>query len=269
VNLNQETLGRYLIRERELRRVSAGEIALRVKTERCFIDALEKDDFDIFTRRSEATAVLMRYAAYLNVDREEVLRRFAAQWKLTGGVKRYPKLTYFADGDPGAGNGIPLKGKGILALYLPRRKRLPVLVAGLVFGLILFFYLPPVPQEIKPNTSPTRSTEYKAPPAPPAADRVPQPAVGKKGSASIADHVPLPVAGKNSSAEIAAPRLRPAGMGEKSFPPPKSAPIIGNRDSKRYHLPGMKYYDKVRTYHRVVFQSERQAINAGYTKGRE
>ena len=45
--------------------------------------------------------------------------------------------------------------------------------------------------------------------------------------------------------------------------------VIGNRDSKRYHLPGMKYYDKVKAYHRVIFNSEQEAINAGYHKARQ
>jgi cytoskeleton protein RodZ len=42
--------------------------------------------------------------------------------------------------------------------------------------------------------------------------------------------------------------------------------VVGNRDSKRYHLPGMKYYDKVEGYHRVEFDSEEEAIRAGYHK---
>ena len=42
--------------------------------------------------------------------------------------------------------------------------------------------------------------------------------------------------------------------------------VIGNRNTKRYHLPGMKYYDKVLEYHRVTFDSEDEAIKAGYHK---
>jgi tetratricopeptide (TPR) repeat protein len=42
--------------------------------------------------------------------------------------------------------------------------------------------------------------------------------------------------------------------------------VIGNRDSKRYHLPGMIYHDKVKAYHRVIFNSEKEAIKAGYHK---
>jgi predicted acyltransferase (DUF342 family) len=42
--------------------------------------------------------------------------------------------------------------------------------------------------------------------------------------------------------------------------------VIGNKDTKRYHLPGMAYYNKVAKYHRVYFDSEQQAINNGYYK---
>ncbi|MGZ6226480.1 MAG: sunset domain-containing protein [Syntrophales bacterium] len=41
---------------------------------------------------------------------------------------------------------------------------------------------------------------------------------------------------------------------------------MGNRDSKSYHLPGMKYYDKVLERQRVIFDSEDEAIKAGYHK---
>ena len=44
----------------------------------------------------------------------------------------------------------------------------------------------------------------------------------------------------------------------------KGVGVIGNRHSKRYHLPGMKYYARVKAYHRVVFQSEKEAMKAGY-----
>jgi len=42
--------------------------------------------------------------------------------------------------------------------------------------------------------------------------------------------------------------------------------VIGNSDSKIYHLPGMKYYNAVKAYHRVEFDSETDAIKAGYSK---
>jgi hypothetical protein len=42
--------------------------------------------------------------------------------------------------------------------------------------------------------------------------------------------------------------------------------VIGNSDSKRYHLTGMKHYNAVKAYHLVEFDSEADAIKAGYSK---
>ena len=42
--------------------------------------------------------------------------------------------------------------------------------------------------------------------------------------------------------------------------------VVGNKDSKRYHLPGMPHYNNVQKYHRVYFDSEQKAIDSGYYK---
>lgn len=42
--------------------------------------------------------------------------------------------------------------------------------------------------------------------------------------------------------------------------------VVGNKDTKRYHLPGMPYYNKIQKYHRVYFDSEQKAIDSGYYK---
>ena len=69
--------------------------------------------------------------------------------------------------------------------------------------------------------------------------------------------ITAPVA-KVTPTPVPAPAPVPA-----SAPVPTSAPkatqktkVIGNSDSKRYHLPGMKYYNAVKAYHRVEFDSE-------------
>jgi hypothetical protein len=63
-----------------------------------------------------------------------------------------------------------------------------------------------------------------------------------------------------ATAEVKTPSVSPA--------PAQKVKVIGNRDSKRYHLPGMKYYNAVEAYHRVEFDSEEDAIKAGYHKAR-
>lgn len=257
MNQNQETLGLYLKREREVRRVPVEEIALRVNAERRLIDALEGDDFDVFDRRSDAALLVKAYAAYCNLDQTEILRRFDTQWKLTGGVKRYPKLTHFAEGDPSPGKTARFAGKRLFAGHVPIRKVRLSFIIGILIVSSLLLYLPDTTQEITPPDASLPGDEaYRVAPSsgdthPPAA------APGKRKSAPMSISAP----------DVPRPR---AGVSEgKSSLPPKNVRVIGNRDSKRYHLPGMKYYDKVKPYHRVVFQSEREAVGAGYTKSRE
>jgi len=96
---DQETLGRYLKRERETRHVTVEEIALFVGVKRSLADALEADDFGCFSGRSECRRLVKRYIAYLKLNSTEAVRRFEAQWKLYGAVKGFPKLTDFADSD--------------------------------------------------------------------------------------------------------------------------------------------------------------------------
>jgi deoxyribonuclease-1 len=50
--------------------------------------------------------------------------------------------------------------------------------------------------------------------------------------------------------------------------PQKAAgvPVIGNKNSKKYHLPGCPSYDSVSEKNRVYFDTEQDAIKAGYTK---
>jgi len=52
----------------------------------------------------------------------------------------------------------------------------------------------------------------------------------------------------------------------KTEDPPAQKIIIGNKDTKRYHLPGMPFYNKVNKYHRVYFDSEQKAVESGYYK---
>jgi hypothetical protein len=74
----------------------------------------------------------------------------------------------------------------------------------------------------------------------------------------------------DGTAAIQSPLQGPSA--DASHPPPAASPkdspakVIGNQDSKRYHLPGMIYFDKVDAHHRVEFPSEAEAIKAGYRK---
>ena len=288
---DQETLGRYLGREREKRHVTVEEIALFVRVERSLADALEADDFDCFPRRSECLGLVKKYITYLNLNQTDVLRRFEAQWKKSGSVKRYPKLTRFPDEAASREKG-GFNGKRLFAGRSPVTIGWLSVIAGLLIAApVLFQHLPewkPVP--LLPEQTSSSSVENKAtraarsipsaavkasgdaapkrlpavdplytPPGRSARNPITPPAVTTGGGDGTPKHVPA-----------IDPLYSPPGRTErKPVPSPKGGQVVGNRDTGRYHLPGMKYHDKVKAYHRVVFQSEREAIRAGYVKARE
>jgi len=69
---------------------------------------------------------------------------------------------------------------------------------------------------------------------------------------------------ENTAVKDQTPKTPPVAV--KAEASPSTMIVVGNKDSKRYHLPGMPYYDKVEKYHRVNFRSEQEAINNGYYK---
>lgn len=99
-------------------------------------------------------------------------------------------------------------------------------------------------------------------PAPPIAAPAP------KVAPAPASEATSPETGEVTSAPAPEVTLAPSPEAAKA-PAPEAAQkikVIGNSGSKRYHLPGMKYYNAVKAYHRIEFDSEADAIKAGYHK---
>lgn len=257
MNQDRDTLGQYLKGARELHLVSIQEMALAAGMEESLFNALEDDDFDAFSDRSQAIWLVKHYAAYLDLNQKEVLRRFGWQWKRYGGVKRVPKLSHFADAEPSLSKSVRLKGKGISSLVIPRINiRLPLVVTAIIVGFVLLIYLPGSKKDITPpEPLPPAETEFKT--VPPQRNVLP----------------PEPDMGRTDPSRKSAPPANShpirSVIDKKPSSQAKSIKVIGNSDTKRYHLPGMKYYEQVKAYHRVVFRSEKEAVNAGYRKARE
>ncbi len=71
-----------------------------------------------------------------------------------------------------------------------------------------------------------------------------------------------------SNPVISDPPVKMAERTEFTTSKPSSSQliIVGNKSSKRYHLPGMPYYSKVKKHNRILFKSEQEAITRGYYK---
>lgn len=277
---DQDTLGQYLKQKRESVLVPVQEIALATGSKKALIQALEEDDYSIFTQRSQAQLLVKQVAAYLKLDESDILRRFEFQWKEHSRKKEFPKLSAFADNEkphhtPTVIQGmktpinrrIPklprIKIPGIFKIPqmpdIPKMKlRVPIIFATLLIGLFLVIDLPFSKHKPPPPVDPRFSDVEKKPP----------PAMGGHAQTAPAQEekketVPL---------ENPPPReniTQSSASQGKNLSSHKNGKIVGNSDSKRYHLPGMKYYDKIQAYHRVTFQTEKEAIGAGYRKARE
>lgn len=269
----KETLGQYLKREREARHISLDDVPKATRISTPFIKALEEDNFDFFSQQEAIPGYLKLYTRHLGLDYIDVMRRYHIQSGLYSSSKAFQQLSLFLDYNsppimPAKVNKRPLFGRFIGIIV-------SATAAVVLILLLLYLYLlagqandihiketPPPSNLVQQapvmgETAPDLATQAKA-------DLVPLPSQPE-----------IPSQQKQSTAAIP-PEQANRVKTENGHPetPAFSAPIldpkvIGNSDSKRYHLPGMKYYNMIKAYHRVEFASEEEAIKAGYHKARE
>jgi cytoskeleton protein RodZ len=260
---SQETLGQYLRQARESRNVSLEELSRTTRISLPFLRALEENDFDFFSQHEFIPGFLKLYARHLGLDGQEVLQRYDFQSKVQSQTKTFQQLPLSLHFDS------PIK-KAPAQRWVPGKRFTRKIILASVFlialGLFLYIHFMPgrgrdpepskaaLPKDIEPE-GPGEKTAGLSPVGPTEKESLPSRTLDRP-------EITAPVKDSEAKTEGDAP--------EKIIPEmqPKMK-VIGNRDSKRYHLPGMKYYDKVLEYHRVEFDSEEEAIQAGYRKARE
>lgn len=274
----KETLGQYLRREREARRISLEDIPLATRISSPFIRALEENDFDFFSQKEAIPGYLKLYARHLGLDYEDVLRRYTIQSELNNRSKAFQQLPLFLD------FASPIKQAEEKKWPLQKHIAGIIIAAAAAFllvGISLYLYLMPG-KEMEVVQAPAPSLAQKEPPpaepapspAPEAAPQpmpqaAPQPAAAE-APAPVSPALPAPAKAAPLPAETNAANAQEERATPAAAPvPSRKKKVVGNSDSKRYHLPGMKFYDKVKAYHRVEFDSEKEAIKAGYNKARE
>jgi cytoskeletal protein RodZ len=269
----KETLGQYLKREREARHISLEDMPKATKISSPFIKALEDDDFDFFSQQEAIPGYLKLYTRHLGLDYDDALRWYHIQSELYNSSKSFQQLPLFLDYDsppimPAKVNKRPLNRR-IVGISVS------VTAAVVLILLLTYLYLftgPAQDIDMKETSPPTNLVQQ----APTMGETAPDPIPPEK-----AYIVPLPSQPENpgqqkQSSAVTDPDQANRVKTENAHPeaPALSArkhdkKVIGNSDSKRYHLPGMKYYNMIQAYHRVEFNSEEEAVKAGYYKARE
>jgi len=77
----RESLGKYLKRERENRKVSLKEVSKQIKVREPFLRAFEEDRRDLLPSVTYVKGFLSAYAKYLGLDSNEVILRYEAESK--------------------------------------------------------------------------------------------------------------------------------------------------------------------------------------------
>jgi cytoskeleton protein RodZ len=129
-----ESLGRYLKRERELRKISLRDVARNTRVRESFIEALEEDRMDLLPAPIFVKGFLQSYAKYVGLDSDAVLLRFRTLLK---GNQEAPQAE-----PPGRAFSINknwwVAGGGVLAV---------------IFGIILIFFGPFGSRSPQPETN--------------------------------------------------------------------------------------------------------------------
>jgi cytoskeletal protein RodZ len=289
------TLGQYLRRKRESQLIPIQKIALATDTKIELLQALEEDDYDLFNQRAQAQALVKQVAAFLKLDESYVLLHFNFQWKEHSQKKGFQKLSSFKEDDNYRHKtDFTYRTKiasvwqisALSRLKFPSVPRLPemplilknrftlsvIILAILLIGFFLPIDLPFSKQKpTPPGGSRFRTEQPQEVTKEPLVQNVPaRISVSPSTSAqekSNSDNIRKEPLVQNVPTWTSVSQSTSAQ--EKNNSGNKGVKVIGNSDSKRYHLPGMKYYDKVKASHRVIFHSEEEAIKAGYYKARQ
>ena len=279
-----ETLGQYLRGEREARSVSLEEVSRGTRISRPYLEALEQDNFHFFSKREYILGFLKGYARHLGLDPEEVLKRFHIQFELASRKESFQQLPLFSTSAAPAQEitepeEIP---KSPTPSQESKRFHRRVFIQGaiVITAIGLTLYLQHLLRQTEsskklPRVESTRSQEAEGR------------GTGEKG-AILNSQIPEKIRGLPQerqdrgeenpkgviSEKIVSPgkerrsgKIEPDPSGQTvSKTGQQKAKVIGNRNLKSYSLPGMKDYGKVKSAYRIEFNSEEEAVRAGYRK---
>jgi hypothetical protein len=268
-----ETLGQYLKQMRESRRISVDQLSRGTRISPAFILALEENNFGFFSQPEQIPGYLQLYARDMGLDYADILSRYQMQPVLRREESEAPRsrilrryvntpIRAAADAMPPFLNRPRMSSGRLVALCL-------IPVALILIGLMVA----PVADPFSMLVSSISALRQKD--AAHQSDRADRRSLAEGMKEAVHLTPGLVNSGQLPSPKTLQERDLPAtseikgGISQETSETPQNQEkwiVVGNRDTRRYHLAGMKYYEKVDAYHRVEFESEDAAIKAGYHK---
>jgi cytoskeletal protein RodZ len=149
----KETLGKYLKRERELKRISLREVSKNTKVKEHLLKAIEENQYAALPSPTYVKGFLLAYAKYLGFDPNDILLRYE------NSLKEEPDIQ----------SEVPSEKNFLGNISYLRNKRYLWIVGGIVvigFFTSYFFLLRPPQLSMEPIPVPQK-VEEPPPPAPP------------------------------------------------------------------------------------------------------
>jgi cytoskeletal protein RodZ len=148
----RESLGKYLKRERENRKLSLKEVSKQIKVREPFLRAVEEDRRDLLPSVTYVKGFLSAYAKYLGLDSNEIILRYEAESKREPIIR--PEV-------------LPQKRM----LWNP--KYLWTIGGVIIVGFIVLYLLlsPSQPPVLPPAPEPEAKKTIAQPPPPPASEK--------------------------------------------------------------------------------------------------
>ena len=142
---SKETLGQYLKRERESRKVSLDELSMSTRLNRPFLEALERDDFHFFSQKEFIPGFLKGYTRHLGLDSVGVLRRYRIRSELESRKDSFRQLSLFPNSFP-APEEVPELEKAPPRIIPPQGKKtshrwILLQVVIIIVAISLSYYL--------------------------------------------------------------------------------------------------------------------------------
>ncbi|MBP1718258.1 MAG: putative cytosolic protein [Deltaproteobacteria bacterium] len=267
---SKESVGEFLRRERESRRVALEEISKSTRINRPYLEALERNDFRFFSKPEYIRGFLKGYARHIGLDPNEVLKRYEFQMELARLKGKFHQLPLFST--PGDSTETAEAEQSESPPPAMRKKKFPVprsiliqiiiLVAALSISFYLYRTLNPLdrtPSMEKKEIPPNQATPK------PEKNRNEKPVSGSFAEKSHSGNQDAKPSGdpRTGTGGVKEGEKGDSGRIQSDMPKKKT---LGNPESKTYYLPGMKDYEKVRKGRVVEFGSEEEAIKRGYRK---
>jgi cytoskeletal protein RodZ len=157
-----ETLGKYLRRERELRKISLRELSKNTRVREHLLTAIEEDRHDLLPSPTFVKGFLNAYAKYIGLDANEIILRY--QHRVTGKQDTGPDLTPEKDTQRSTKQRWVVGGSIVGG----------VIVVGLIVSYF-FFLQPSNPREEPLPVPPAEKESQVPPPASPQIAEAPSP----------------------------------------------------------------------------------------------